>query len=181
MGLAVVHGVMRSHLGTVDVSSVPGEGSLFTLYFPAAGADIIPAAVEPPKTSAIKGHGKHVMYVDDDQALVFLVERALGRRGFKVSAFTDPRQAVATLRERPHDFDLLVTDYNMPDFSGVELLREARLIRPDLPVALASGYVTPEIEHDALAAGALALIHKPNDVGDLCDTVQRLIQGESVV
>jgi CheY-like chemotaxis protein len=181
LGLAVVHGVMRTHLGTVDVSSTPGQGSVFTLYFPAADTDVVPAPTEARKPSAVMGQGKHVMYVDDDQALVFLVERALGRRGFKVSAFTDPRLAVTALRERPNDFDLLVTDYNMPDFSGVELLREARLIRADLPVALASGYVTPEIEHDALAAGALALIHKPNDVGDLCDTVQRLIQGVAVV
>jgi two-component system, cell cycle sensor histidine kinase and response regulator CckA len=179
LGLAVVHGVMRTHLGTVDVSSIPGSGSVFTLYFPAAGSDVVHVAVEPPKPEVIKGHGKRVMYVDDDQALVFLIERALSRRGFNVSVFTDPRQAIAVLRACPDDFDLLVTDYNMPGFSGVELLLEARQIRPDLPVALASGYVTPEIERDALAAGARALIHKPNDVGDLCDTVQRLIQGDA--
>jgi CheY-like chemotaxis protein len=47
-----------------------------------------------------------------------------------------------------------VTDYNMPGYSGVELLREVRAIRPDLPVALASGYVTAEIERSALAEGA---------------------------
>lgn len=56
-------------------------------------------------------------------------------------------------------------------------VREARLIRPDLPVALASGYVTAEIEQAALAEGAQALIHKPNDVEELCATVQRLIVG----
>jgi len=63
-------------------------------------------------------------------------------------------------------------------FTGdfIELLRETRLIRPDLPVALASGYVTAEIEQSALSAGARALIHKPNDVDELCETVQRLLQ-----
>ena len=116
------------------------------------------------------------MYVDDDQALAFLVERVLSRRGFKISIYTDPRAALAALREQ-QDFDLLVTDYNMPGFCGVDLVREARLIRPDLPVALASGYVTAEIEQAALAEGAQALIHKPNDVEELCATVQRLIVG----
>jgi len=72
--------------------------------------------------------------------------------------------------------DLLVTDYNMPGYSGLELLRDVRQLRPDLPVALASGYVTAEIEAGALAEGARALIHKPNDVSELCETVQRLIQ-----
>jgi len=56
------------------------------------------------------------------------------------------------------------------------MLRETRVIRPDLPVALASGYVTAEIEQSALSAGALALIHQPNDVNEMCETVQRLLQ-----
>ncbi len=178
LGLAVVHGVMRTHLGTVDVRSAPGQGSVFTLYFPVADTESAPAPTEPPRLQTAMGFGRHVMYVDDDQALAFLVERVLGRRGFKVSAYTNPQDALAALREHPADFDLLVTDYNMPGFSGVELLNEARQIRPQLPMAMASGYITPEIEESAQAAGARALIHKPNDVSELCDTVQRLIQGD---
>ncbi len=178
LGLAVVHGVMRTHLGTVDVSSTPGEGSVFILYFPAAAAEVAPAPAETVQMQTAMGFGHHVLYVDDDQALAFLVKRVLGRRGFKVSVYTDPQVALAALREQPDDYDLLVTDYNMPGFSGVDVLNEARQINPRLPMALASGYVTPEIEANARAAGALALIHKPNDVAELCDTVQRLIQGE---
>jgi len=178
LGLAVVHGVMRTHLGTVDVSSTPGDGSVFTLYFPAIDADVVPVPAEPTRLQTAMGFGHHVMYVDDDQALAFLIKRVLARRGFKVSAYTDPQQALAALRAQPQDYDLLVTDYNMPGFSGVELLQEARLIQPKLPMALASGYASPEIEASARAAGARALIHKPNDVAELCDTVQRLIEGE---
>lgn len=178
LGLAVVHGIMRTHQGTVEVQSTPNTGSLFTLYFPIAHVPLVPPlpAAPKPKPKAVQGMGKHVMYVDDDEALVFLVERALTRKGFVVSTFTDPRQAVVALKAHPLDFDLLVTDYNMPGYSGVELLREARLIRPELPVALASGYVTPEIEQCALAEGARALIHKPNDVDEMCETLQRLLQ-----
>jgi signal transduction histidine kinase/ActR/RegA family two-component response regulator len=213
LGLAVVHGVMRSHMGTVHVQSAPGVGSTFTLYFPALSnipeaareepARVTNAAVTNPnqlslfaevKSSPSSGEkpdtllgapsastaGKHVMYVDDDQALSFLVERALGRYGFKITTFTDPQEAAAALRERAADFDLLVTDYNMPGYCGIDLLREARRIRPELTLALASGYITPEIEQSALAEGACALIHKPNDVSELCDTVQRLLQGETL-
>ena len=85
------------------------------------------------------------------------------------AAFT---AAHAALLANPTAFDILVTDYNMPGFSGVDLLRQAKLIRPDLPVALASGYVTPELEQSAMAEGANALIYKPNDVNEFCDTVQ---------
>ncbi len=175
LGLAVVHGVMRSHAGSVDVHSTPGVGSVFTLYFPAT-ASVAPAPVpETAPPADVRGRNKHVMYVDDDQALVFLVERLLRRRGFKVSGFSDPNLAAAELRANAAAYDLLVTDYNMPGYCGVDLVREARQIRPDLPVALASGYVTAEIEQSAMAEGARALIHKPNDVEELCATVQRLI------
>ncbi len=176
LGLAVVHGVMRAHQGTVSVQSTPGRGSLFTLYFPSTELTEAAALPPGPTVSVVNGMGQHVMYVDDDEALVFLVKRALVRKGFRVSTFTDPHLACDELRANAMAYDLVVTDYNMPGFCGVDLLREARLIRPELPVALASGYVTTEIEESAFAEGARALIHKPNDVEELCDTVQRLIQ-----
>ena len=119
------------------------------------------------------------MYVDDDKALVFLIQRALTRRGLKVSTFTNPQLAMAALREHPMDIDLLVTDYNMPGISGVAVLREASSIRADLPMALASGYVTPKIEQEARDAGARDLIHKPNDVDEMCETVAQLL-GQSL-
>ena len=203
LGLAVVHGVMRTHEGGVDVHSTPGQGSRFTLYFPVATPGAPDAAIRTGHAAPLPGtpaqsspaappaaptvaeaagdapaRKHHVMYVDDDEALVFLVRRLLRRRGYEVSGFTDPHQATAALREAPQAYDLLVTDYNMPGFCGVDLVREARLIRPDLPVALASGYVTAEIEQAALAEGARALIHKPNDVEELCATVQRLVAGD---
>jgi signal transduction histidine kinase/ActR/RegA family two-component response regulator len=177
LGLSVVHGIMQTHQGGIDVGSTPGLGSTFHLYFPAC-ADAIPVIAEAPAVPAVvHGQGRHVMVVDDDQALVFLVERVLRRKGFTVTTFTDPLEALAALTERAQDFDLLVTDYNMPGFSGVDLLRAAKALRPNLPVALASGYVTPEIEKSAFEAGASALVYKPNDVNELCETVQRLILG----
>ncbi|MDA8450784.1 ATP-binding protein [Acidovorax sp. NCPPB 3859] len=196
LGLAVVHGVMRTHGGAVDVQSAPGEGSRFTLYFPAAEAEAAPAAAAPagdaapaagaaaspaapasPAAGAPDERQRHVMYVDDDQALVFLVQRLLRRRGYRVTGFTDPREAAVALGADPQAYDLVVTDYNMPGYCGVDLVREAKRIRADLPVALASGHVTAEIERDALAEGASALIHKPNDVDELCATVDRLVHG----
>lgn len=186
LGLSVVHGVMRTHGGAVDVQSAPGQGSRFTLYFPAVSAETASEAPEPvPETATAAvatptqpSRQHHVMYVDDDKALVFLVQRLLKRRGYIVSGFTDPREAAAALRANPQTYDLLVTDYNMPGYCGVDLVREALSIRADLPVALASGYITAEIEQAARAEGARALIHKPNDVEEMCATVQKLLLGE---
>jgi two-component system cell cycle sensor histidine kinase/response regulator CckA len=175
LGLSVVHGIMRTHQGAVDVQSSPGRGSVFTLYFPVSEEAALPLVAETTTPSVVQGEGRRVMYVDDDQALIFLVARVLTRKGFVVSTHTDPHEALAALTQNPMAIDLLVTDYNMPGFSGLDLLQAVKNLRPDLPVALASGYVTPEIESKAREAGASALIYKPNDVNELCDTVQRLI------
>lgn len=179
LGLSVVHGIMRAHQGSVRVQSDPGNGSTFTLFFPLPTevAKLRAAVLAAPQTptSPTIGTGQKVMYVDDDEALVFLVRRLLTRRGYAVSTFTNPKLALETLRADPTQTDLLVTDFNMPGYSGVDLIRDVAQLLPKLPMALASGYVTPEIERDALAAGARALIHKPNDIEELCDTVQKLL------
>ncbi|MDD2925007.1 ATP-binding protein [Rhodoferax sp.] len=178
LGLSVVHGIMRAHHGKVEVQSSPGNGSTFTLYFPITDnpTPFAPPVVVPsPLVPSQAGTGQRVMYVDDDEALVFLVKRLLTRKGYAVTTFTNPRHALEALRAAPMQWDLLVTDFNMPGYSGVDLIRDVRLVHPKLPTALASGYVTPEIERDALAAGANALIHKPNDADELCSTVQKLL------
>ena len=184
LGLSVVHGVMRTHGGAVDVHSELGQGSCFTLYFPLSDPNsghcaLPPMRMDKPEAPlpepVLATRASHVMYVDDDQALVFLFQRLLRRRGYEVSGFTDPHEAMAALHEEPQRFDLIVTDYNMPGFSGLDLLRQTLQINPQLPVALASGYVTAEIEQAAIAAGARALIHKPNDVQEFCATVHELL------
>ena len=166
-----------------------GQGCTFTLYFPllpASTAAIFTAPrlqrVKPLESAALPVtlHSApqmqhHVMYVDDDAAMVHLVQRLLRRRGYQITTFEDPRAAVQALHAAPHAFDLVVTDYNMPGYCGLDLLKAAQSIRPDLPVALASGYVTSEISEQALAAGALALIYKPNDVSELCAIVDQLL------
>jgi len=80
------------------------------------------------------------------------------------------------VRAYPDQFDLVVTDYNMPGMSGLEVAQALREICPDLPVVLASGYITEELRAQAPAAGIRELIYKPNTVDDLCEAVARQAQ-----
>ena len=174
LGLSVVHGIMRAHEGSVAVQSKVGQGSVFTLRFNAAPAHAtVPTNLLP--ILADIGPEQHLMYVDDDPALVFLVQRAFSRQGVHVTAFTDPRQALLALADPALTPDLLVTDYNMPGFNGIELLREAHRLRPTLRAALASGYVTPEIEDNARLAGAAGVIFKPSGIDELSAAIARLM------
>jgi len=116
-----------------------------------------------------------VLYLDDDESLVLLMTRMLERGGYRVTGCIESAAALQTLRTDPGGFDLVVTDYNMPGMSGLEVAREIARIRQDLPVAIASGYITDELRVSALAAGVRDLIYKPNAVEDLLTEVERLI------
>ena len=142
---------------------------------------VVPApavAAQAPDSAPAPGQGRRILYVDDDEAIVFLMTRLLERQGYRVSGHTDAREALAAVRAQPEEFDLAVTDYNMPGLSGLEVARALREIRPDLPVALASGYITEELRAEAPAAGVIELVYKPNTVDELCAVVARLAHAQ---
>ena len=173
LGLAVVHGIVHAHDASIQVESAPGKGSEFRIYFPAIEAPVAEVAAPSPGVAPVQGAGKRVLYVDDEEAIIFLMTRLLERRGFRVSGFTDARDALAAVQANPGEFDLAVTDFNMPGMSGLDVANALREIRPDLPVVLASGYITEDLRQKAPAAGVRELIYKPNTVDDLCEAVAR--------
>jgi CheY-like chemotaxis protein len=177
LGLSVVHGIVQEHGATVTVESAPDKGTTFQLYFPAGGGvDPSPDAGAPASAvaKAPRGRGQHVLYLDDDEALVSLVSRMLERQGYRVSGHTLAKQALDAVRADPGGFDLVVTDYNMPGMSGLDVAREISRIRPDLPVAVTSGLITDELRENAPASGVRHLIYKPDTVDELCDVVRQL-------
>ena len=173
LGLSVVHGIVQAHGGAIEVETAPGAGATFRILLPAVGA-AAEAPVEAARAAPVQGGGKHVLYVDDDDALVFLMKRLLERRGFRVSAYADAREALAALAADPAGFDLVVSDYNMPALSGLDVAREVRALRADLPVAVTSGYLSEQLRGEAAAAGVRELIYKPDSAEELCATIARL-------
>ena len=177
LGLSVVYGMVQAHDAHIDVESAPGKGSTFRIYFPSTQvetAEPAPARAQPTRSQRT---GKRVLYVDDEEAIIFLMKRLLERQGYAVSGYTDPCAALAAVRADPGRFDLVVTDYNMPVLTGLDVAREIKDIRADLPVLLASGYITEELRQKAPAAGVRELIYKPNTADDLCEAVARFADG----
>ena len=179
LGLAVVHGIVQTHEGAMTVESQPGKGTTFTLYLPVAAPQagaLAPEASVAGIASAIQGNGRHIVYLDDDESLVYLVSRLMERRGFRVSGYTEQREALDAIRAEPAGVDLLVTDYNMPGMSGLDVARAVHGIRADLPVAVASGFIDETLRAQAGGAGVRELIFKANAVEELCDAFARVAQ-----
>jgi CheY-like chemotaxis protein len=174
LGLAVVHGIVKSHNAAISVASHPGEGTVFRLYFPAVDAPVANVPPEPAASKSISDHGLHILYVDDEDALVSLGKRVLQRLGYRIAGFTNPSTALAAFRSNPSHYDMVVTDFSMPGMTGLELARELLQLRPGLPLMLASGHITDELKAEASALGIMELTYKPYSVKELGMAVDRM-------
>lgn len=181
LGLAVVHGIVKFHGGLIDVSSKPGSGTSFTIDLPVAsgvphaGQQVAAAPQINASTPTQSGAGLHILYLDDDDSLVFLVRRLLEIEGFKVSAFSDQSEAIAAVEADGDAFDLVVADFNMPGMNGVEVMQKMLTANPALKTAIASGFVDEALTEAAREAGVTRLIFKESAVEDFCAVIRGLI------
>jgi PAS domain S-box-containing protein len=164
LGLAMVHGVLRAHGGDVSVSSTVGVGTSFRLYFPAAEA---PPHAPVPNAAQRRGSGQLVLLVDDEPDVRAVEARAMEHLGYRAMALPSGEAALAELQRRGPDVALLITDLTMPGMTGLELAKEARALRPDLPVVLCTGFGSGETEAAARALGVRVVLPKPHSLHDL--------------
>ena len=111
--------------------------------------------------------------------MVLLVTRLLNKRGFKVSGFEVVAEAIAAVRAAPESFDLVVTDFNMPNASGLDVARTIAQIRPALPVVIISGYITDSLRASACQAGVRHLVQKANSVEELAEAIGKVLALEN--
>jgi CheY-like chemotaxis protein len=173
LGLSVVDGIVKSHDGAISVETIAGQGAIFHAYFPGVDAEAQPRAIEPRPIQ--QGRGQRVLYLDDEASLVHLTSRLLTRAGYEVEGFTRPADAVAAFTADPQRFDIVVSDMNMPTATGLSVAADVLRLRPDVPVALISGFVTDELAGRAEALGVKAVIFKPNLTRELAPLIGRLL------
>ena len=94
-----------------------------------------------------------------------------------VTTVEHPREALERVRDDPLSFDLVVTDFNMPELNGLELAIELAALRPGLPVAISSGFVSDELRSAALDRGVRALLQKEYTLEQLPQLVHHLLRG----
>jgi CheY-like chemotaxis protein len=162
LGLSMVHGIVQAHGGAVKASSRLGEGTRFDIYLPAV-LPAVPAATVAEVQGMVApdtGEAARVLYIDDDAVIAATVARLLTGNGFEVVVATDPTQALEKLRRDARGFELVITDYNMPRHSGLDVISQIARIDPQLPCVLVSGFVNQQLRSTALALNVAEVVPK---------------------
>ncbi len=171
LGLAMVHGIVKGHGGEITVSSTPGKGSVFTIYFPAVKTDGATHEREGKREPLPRGR-ERVLFLDDEPALVEMGAEMLGDLGYRVESFTGAAEAIGAFKTNPDGVDLVITDQTMPRMTGIELAKEIHNIRADIPIILLSGYADVADNLSLKAAGIWVSLNKPLVQADIAKAVR---------
>jgi PAS domain S-box-containing protein len=173
LGLSVVHGIVKSHDGAIAVSSEPGRGTKFTILLPR----ITPPARGFSENSVdVPTGSERVLFVDDEILQAKAMSRLLGHLGYRVTAFTDPVEALETFRRDPTAYDLMILDQTMPRMTGGELATEVLKLRPALPIILCTGFSEGLSEGQAAALGIRAFLWKPFSLKEIALIIRQVLQ-----
>jgi PAS domain S-box-containing protein len=173
LGLATVYGIVTGAGGQIGIYSEPGEGTVFRVHLPAVDSSVS-TGPELADVDAL-GRGERVLVVEDEDAVRTLAKRILTEGGYRVIAASRGAEALELLKDPGQEFDLLISDVVMPEMRGVELVRRAAELRPDLPVLMMSGYTTPLGDEDRRAMAEAPLLEKPFSRRDLLGEVRALL------
>ena len=169
LGLAVVHGIVRDHEGAILVESEVGQGTSVVIYLPEHEVELTEDV--PPSAALVRANGESVLFIDDEAVLCRSVAGLLERLGYRVTAKSDPTEALELFRAKPNEFDLVLTDLTMPGLTGVDVAREVLRLAPDKPVLLMSGFNSTWTAEALKALGVVDLIPKPLGAARLSESL----------
>ncbi len=178
LGLPMVFGTVKQSGGHLEVESAPGEGTVFRLFFPAAGgeAQTRPAAEAPD--SAAPGGEETILLLEDEDALRELLASDLRETGYRVLEARDPAEALKRASETEGPIDLLLSDVVLPMMNGPQAGEAIRRIRPGLKALYMSGYAEKDVNLQGLPRVEDAVhLEKPFSRDELGRRVRAALDG----
>jgi len=165
MGLSASYGIVQEHEGTIDVESEPDEGTTFTLIFPPAEGE--PTSVEEPPSTPSESESVSVLVIDDEEMVRSTISRLLSLNGHEVDLASSGTEALKMFRG--NDYDIVFTDYGMPEMTGSDIARELEDLDPDLPVILLTGHTETDMGEEEIDG----ILSKPFKGNELETTIQK--------
>jgi len=173
LGLAVVHGIVKSYKGNIRIYSKPGKGTAFHVYLP-----VIQTRAETNATrtiSPVEMGTERILLVDDEEQIVRMSQQMLEKLGYHVTARTSSIETLEAFRAAPDKFDLVITDMTMPNMTGIHLTKKLIEIRPDIPIIICTGFSEKINEHTAKAMGIRGYVMKPVVKSELAKKIREVL------
>ncbi len=173
-GLAIVQAVVDEHDSYLEVKSFPGRGTNFYIYFPIVTKSAEKNDKKTVKAGSLKGNEK-IMFVDDEEAIREIAKENLERHGYEVILRKNGIEALKEFENDIYQFDLIITDMNMPGMAGDILSTELKKINSDIPIILCTGFSDTVTEGKAAAIGINGFLMKPIEMNDLCQKIRQVL------
>ncbi len=176
MGLASVYGIVQNHHGVINVSSEPGCGTVFSLYFPVSEDNVPQLSIVDDEVPISRE--ATIMIVEDEEMVASMVSSILDSFGHKAIVCGDGVEAVELYRNTWKSIDLVILDMVMPKMSGKDVFLAMKEINPDVKAILASGFSIEGEAQCILELGAICFIQKPFDINELSMKISDVLGGK---
>jgi two-component system cell cycle sensor histidine kinase/response regulator CckA len=181
LGLAVVQGIVLAHDGDINLSSMPGEGTIFQVFLPCTHQSVakVHRAISSSGVGQSKARTGTILVVEDEETLRLAVSKALRRKGFSVMEATDGSGAMDLLRAHKDEIDVVLLDVTLPGIASREVFEETQRMRPELKVIVTSAYSKETVDASFAGLAVENFIRKPFQLDDIALRLGQVMSGDA--